>query len=217
MTAPSNAYADLADLKLWLNISAAVNDDLGRRALNAASRAVDAYCQRRFWLDPTPVARTFQPDDLLELDMVDQDSTACVGTTDGFSIATDATGKGNFDVVWSPTDYQLLPSDAPLASPEPKPFTGIRAIGGRTFPWLVNTWLTRLDRVQVTARWGWPEVPEAVAEATLIKAARLYLRKDSPQGVIGFGDFGPVRVSAKGDPDVCDLLDPYRVHGVLLA
>jgi hypothetical protein len=63
--------------------------------------------------------------------------------------------------------------------------------------------------LQVTARWGWSSVPIEVYEACLLKAAALYKRRDSVQGVAGFGDFGVVRIG-RSDPDVIDLLGPYR-------
>jgi hypothetical protein len=213
-----NGYTDLYTLKLWLGITGSSADTLLTASLNAASRAVDGYCQRRFWLDPTPVARTFRPDTLLDIDLIRQDpSGGDIGSTTGLVVATDPSGDGTYEVVWASTDYQLLPANAARAYPQPKPWTALRAVGTKTFPWLINTWLTRLDRVQITARWGWPEVPDAVTEATLIKAARLYHRKDSPQGVLGFGEFGAVRVTQRDDPDVCLLLDDYRVHGALVA
>ncbi len=62
--------------------------------------------------------------------------------------------------------------------------------------------------IQVTARWGWPVVPPEITEATLLLAARLFKRKDSPGGVASFGDFGPVRIS-NIDVDVTNLLAPF--------
>ena len=67
-----------------------------------------------------------------------------------------------------------------------------------------------------TARFGWPEVPGPVHRACIIWARRLYTRKDSPAGVLGFGDMGAVRLSVV-DPDVRSLLDPFRDSGRLIA
>lgn len=186
-------------------------DEVMEAAINAASRAVDNYCQRRFWLDGSLVARTFIPQSLTLLEFGDD-----IGSTSGLILATDASGDGSFETTWAAGDYQLLPVNAPYAWPEAKPWTEVRAVGSKTFPWLVNTWLTRLDRVQITAKWGWPAVPDAVGYACRIKAARLVSRKDSPQGVLGFGDFGPVRLSRSEDADVMGLLDAYRKMPVLV-
>ena len=67
-------------------------------------------------------------------------------------------------------------------------------------------------RVRVTARWGWPVVPRDVSMATLLLANRLYLRKDSPEGVAGSSEWGAVRLS-RWDPDVEALISPYIMPG----
>ena len=69
------------------------------------------------------------------------------------------------------------------------------------------------ENVEVTARWGWPSVPQAVVDATYIRAAAIVRRKDSPEGVLGgFDGGGAVRVSIFNDPDLVRLLRPYRKH-----
>jgi hypothetical protein len=206
-----NAYSTLALLRTIMGAPSSPGDELLEAAINAASRAIDNYCQRKFWLDPTAVARTFAPGSLNHLEF-----DADIGDSASVIIKTDASGDGTFETTWAASDYQLLPANAASAFPEAEPWTAVRAIGTKTFPWLVNTWLTRLDRVQVTAKWGWPAVPDSVSYACRLKAARLVSRKDSPQGVAGFGDFGPVRVSRSEDGDVCSLLNPYRRTSVLV-
>jgi hypothetical protein len=47
--------------------------------------------------------------------------------------------------------------------------------------------------------------------AALILGARIWKRKNSPEGVLGgFQDFGAVRISSRQDPDVVNLLVDYR-------
>lgn len=208
----SNGYTDLSTFKAYMGITVSTYDAQLESAVNAASRLIDGYCQRRFWLDSQVGTQTFVPQSLLELEIDDD-----IGSTSGFILRTDASGDGTFETTWSASDYQLTPVNAAHASPEAKPWTGIRAVGTKTFPWLVNTWLTRLDRVQITALWGWPAVPADVSQACLIKASRLFRRKDSPEGIAGYGDFGPVRLSRSEDPDVVALLAPYRKSPVLVA
>lgn len=208
----TNGYTDLTTFKAYMGITVSTLDSLCESAINAASRLVDGYCQRRFWLDSVAVARTFTPKAMTYLDL-DGD----IGSITGFVLKTDASGDGTFETTWAATDYQLLPVGAATAYPEAKPWTALRGVGTRTFPWMASTWLTHMDRVQVTALWGWPATPDAVKQATLIKAARLFRRKDSPEGIAGFGDFGPVRISRSEDPDVMSLLDPYRRMPVLVA
>ncbi len=207
----THGYTDNSTLTAYLGTVATGSSTQVDMAINAASRAIDEHCNRRFWLDTNAVARTFVPDGLIFLDLNEDigDSTTVV-------IKTDTSGDGTFETTWASTDFQLLPQNAAYASPEAKPWTQIRAVGTRTFPWLVNTWLTRLDRVQVTAKWGWPAVPDAVTQACIIKAARLFLRKSSLQGIAAFNEFGPVRLSRAEDGDVLGLLDGYRRTPVLV-
>lgn len=209
--AVTNGYTTLALLRTFMGAPTNPADELMEAAINAASRSIDNYCQRRFWLDSVAVARTYTPCSLSGLDLGDD-----IGDSSSVVVKTDASGDGTFETTWAATDFQLLPVDAPYGT-EAAPWTAIRAVGTRTFPWLANTWLTRLDRVQVTAKWGWPAVPDSVSYACRMKAARLVSRKDSPQGVAGFGEFGPVRLSRSEDADVMLLLDPYRRMPVLVA
>jgi hypothetical protein len=70
----------------------------------------------------------------------------------------------------------------------------------------------RQATVRVTAVYGWPAVPAEVNMATVIQASRLFKRLDAPLGVMGFGDMGVVRVSRYADPDVEQLLSPFRIR-----
>ena len=47
-------------------------------------------------------------------------------------------------------------------------------------------------------------------QAHIMQAARLWDRRNTPNGIGGFGDFGAVRIS-RLDPDVAELLAPYRI------
>ena len=64
--------------------------------------------------------------------------------------------------------------------------------------------------MRVTGVFGWPSVPKAIEVATIIQSTRIFKRYDSPLGVAGFGDFGAVRVSRFLDPDVEQLVMPYK-------
>lgn len=52
--------------------------------------------------------------------------------------------------------------------------------------------------------------PDAVREACLLEAIRLYRRKDAPFGVAGSGEFGQTGIVARTDPQVLFYLAPYR-------
>jgi hypothetical protein len=135
-------------------------------------------------------------------------STSVVVTTDDFwattnlVVKTDEGDDGTYETTWAAADYQLEPLNG-RENGVAVPYCRIRAVRSRWFPDNFR------PAVQVTAAWGWAAVPAAVKEATLIKAARLFHRKDSPQGVAGFNEFGVVRL-ASNDSDIKDLLTPFR-------
>jgi hypothetical protein len=104
--------------------------------------------------------------------------------------------------------YATLPTGSFVTGPPGAPNLGepIMWLG------LSNITLYGIDSLQVTARWGWPTIPSQIEMATRLMAARLYRRKDSPQGVITSADWGAVRVS-RTDPDVHALIFPFMTPG----
>lgn len=206
-----NGYCELDELQEWNGAVTGPVPNL-ERAINAASRGIDQYCQRHFYKDGTtvsPVARRFGSCGYRSLRLGAFNDLASASLT----VKTDEAGDGTFETTWLASDYELLPIN-PTAAPESRPYTEIRSTGTRLFP--AGTSTGRSERVEVTGIWGWPEVPAGVNQACVILASRLYKRKDSPEGVSGWGDFGVVRV-VRTDPDVMALLDPYRRTAVLVA
>jgi hypothetical protein len=197
-------YATSDELLAWAQIPGLAKAAQVDLVLDATSRAVDEWCQRHFWQDGTvgvPVARTFAACDRWRLDLGPfNDLTTVVVPT----VATDEAGDGTFETTWLASDYQLVPVNRPTG----RPYRKIEAIAGRPFPVRYGT--GRTDRVRVTGVWGWDAAPAEVKQATLIKATRLLTRMQSPNGIAGVGDFGPIRVSRAEDGDVVALLDPYR-------
>lgn len=171
------------------------------RAINASSRAIDAWCGRRFWLDAAVAVRTYRPNDL-GCAYVDD-----IGDRTGVIVKTGTDGV-TFPTTWAATDYVLEPRNAGIvgsgSTADAYALWEIVAISGRTFP--VHPYRPTL---QVTAKFGWSSVPPDVVEACIIKAAGLFKRKDAPFGVAGFDGFGNVRISGN-DPGVVDLLRAYR-------
>jgi len=208
-----NGYCEVEELAEWNTASSLTATDNLERAINAASRAIDQYCQRHFYQDGTiasPVARKFvSPCDyrLLKLGAFNDLASATL------TLKTDSAGDGTFETTWSASDYELQPIN-PSAGPEPRPYTALYASGSRRFPSATSSGSSA--RIEITGIWGWPAVPQSVNQACLILAARMYKRKDSPEGVSGWGDFGFSRV-VRTDPDVTALLDPYRRYAVLVA
>ncbi|MEW2424839.1 phage gp6-like head-tail connector protein [Streptomyces nigra] len=195
----AHEYGTLAALKEKLSIEAddTSRDTLLTSALASAAQGIDNATGRRFWLDDVPVQRVYRPAGRVvceadgELLLVDD-----IGDLTGLVVET---GRG---ATWSAvTGYETQPDNA-LA--DGKPITGLLSVNG--------TWGITTGRVRVTARFGWPTVPDDITEAALIQASRLYKRKDSPEGIIGSAEWG-VRNLSRRDPDVWALIEPYILPG----
>lgn len=190
----TNGYASLNQIKAALRITDAVDDALLEMAVESASRMIDGYSERYFYSGGT-ATRYFYTED------------PYVVQTDDFrtitSLKTSSDADGVYDITWAATDYQLEPMND-FHGGLPWPYTRIRAVGDYTFP------TTPENTVEVVASYGWPNVPTAITQATVIQASRIFKRLDSPLGVAGFGDVGVMRVSSSLDPDVRMLVDPYR-------
>ena len=190
----ANEYAQLATLKASLNIETAdtTRDALLSQALTSASRSIDQACGRRFYLDASASARTYSP----RAWSCERLLTDDIGSESALVVETGTTAA------WTAvTDYETAPDNA-LARGRP-----ITALTRDTASWGSAT-----TRVRVTARWGWPAVPDDIVQATLIQAARLYRRKDSPEGVTGSSEWGVIRLSRR-DPDVWALIEHYQMPG----
>lgn len=193
-------YLTVADLKktLELNGESYADSDIGV-AITAASRAVENATDRRFWADAdADQVRYYTPTDAGML-LVDDLVTLT-------ELATDEQGDQSFSRVWT-TNLDVFAE--PLnAAADGKPYTRLCVNGARTslyFP-------VQYGRsVRVTGKFGWPEVPAGVTQATTIVAARLVKRaRETPMGVAGFGMEGFALRIARDDPDVVTLLNPLR-------
>jgi hypothetical protein len=210
----------MPDLKAYLGITDTTDDIRLTTAAAAASRAVVDHCGRTFDKDVTPTVRRFYAHGgtyggtpfgtTISGEYIDipdlYDAT-------GLAVAVDFSDTGVYATGWVlETDYFLEPIDGVVGGVA-FPYNRITMTLGRYVP----VW-GRRPPVQVTSsHWGWATVPDPVMLAALIKGSRLFKRKDSPEGVLsGFGDFGAIRISSKSDPDVIELLYPYRNSTALL-
>jgi len=198
-----NGYATRNQIKAALRIGTAdtQDDDLIDNCAGAASRLIDGYANRQFWQYGSATVRLFTAADSFVCEIDDIASTA-------ITLKTQTNADGNFDVTFTPTDYQLEPVNGILDGLT-VPFTRIRAVGDFLFPTL-NANFGQEALVQLTAIYGWPSVPEPITQAVIIQASRIFKRYDSPLGVAGFGDLGAIRVTRALDPDVAQLVEPYR-------
>lgn len=206
LTRAPGTYATLDALRKRVLSGAAGSAQTGDRdeelqaRLNAAARGFDEDTGRRaggYELDSTATARYYPVASRVVCDrgtgryklMVDE-----IGTLTG--LVVEVGGDSTWTAV---TDYRVEPRNA-IADREPA--TALSRAGG---------WGS--DEVRVTARWGWPVLPDRVVEAVLIAAHRLYGRKDSPDGTKGAGELGIVRI-ARSDPDYDKIVARYALPGI---
>ena len=153
-----NAYCDLATLKSGgaLNITGSAYDSRLLALLEEASRRIDGYCNRHFYVLHT--TRRFDVNweinwpagggmQLLVPDLigVERVSAGNPGPGPGLGI----------DWAWAAGDYRLYPLDAAPTQPWGRPYTRLavshNASAGRCFPAGPAT-------VEITGRWGFREV-----------------------------------------------------------
>lgn len=192
-------YATLAQVKAALRITDDIDDNLLATAVQAASRWVDSWCDRDFTVADGATTRDYVPSGRMEPLFVD-DLTSIV------SIKIDEDLDRTFADTLAEIDFQLEPVNGRSFGNE-FPFYIIRPQEDGYWPVF-----SKRATVRVEATFGWPGLPDAVREATIIQSSRLYTRLSSPLGVVSFGDMGAMRVSKFADPDVELLLAPYRRH-----
>lgn len=194
----ANEYVTSTVLKATLSLTGETFADADvASAVEAASRAVDGICDRRFYADADATqiryftalsGRSVWVDDLVTI------------TT----VATDTTGDGTFpETLTANTDYVAYPLNAAADS---KPWTRleIHPQSGAYFP--VNP-----RSVKVTGKYGWSAVPAAITQATTILASALLKRsREAPFGIVTFGvEAGAAERIARSDPHVMALVSPY--------
>lgn len=191
----ANEYVTLTELKDIRQITDADSDTMLQKRITRASRAIDDRTGRRFYADGVASARIYR---IAGRVVCDDDGSVLL--VDDIASATGLIVETGDGTVWSPiTDHETEPENALALG---RAITGIRRV--------LYGWPAR--RARVTADWGWPAVPDAIAEATLLLANRRFMRRDSPEGVAGWAQDGPVRVS-RFDPDIEDLVSPYVLTG----
>lgn len=174
------------DLRSYLDIGSYVGNDVNQhlsRALAAATTAVERYCGRQFTAPGnTGTPRIFRAGTRVYPIYVDD-------FCDDPSLIEMSTDRESWSTI--SLDWHTDPANDATRY----------AIGGLR----VDGW------VRVTAKWGVDSDMITESELpTLMKAARIFKRRDSATGVEGFGEFGPVRITRASDPDVAELLDPLR-------
>ena len=186
-----------------MSISDNTDNDLLEDLVESASRSIDRIANRRFYLDATASARLYRAYSNIFVFVDD------IGTTSNLVVAMDENGNGTYSKTLTlNTDYILDPLTSQSLN---RPFTQLTMVSNTEswpiFPGITSNGLR--PGVQVTARWGWPSVPDDINMACLILTADLYKRKDAPGGILGLGDLGVVRMSPIGR-DVTAMVRAYK-------
>jgi hypothetical protein len=192
----TNGYITLNELKAALRIpvSDTVDDALLEKAATSASRLIDGYANRSFYSGGT-ATRIYAPQDSYVTEIDDLRTLT--------TLETSSDGDG-FDTTWGTASYQLEPLNG-IVDGLATPYTRIRAVDDLTFLSIGEE-----ATVRITGVWGYAAVPDAISQACVIQASRIFKRLDSPLGVAGFGEMGVVRVTSRLDSDVAQLVEPYR-------
>lgn len=174
----TNAYCTLAQLKAEvLPATSSTFDSQLEASINAASRQIDGWCGWRFWQDASVVAREFRADDPRYCCIPEG-----ISTTTGLIVKIDDDGDGTFETTLTVnTDFYLAPLNA---DGDGRGWSELVLANNYGFPVLANG----RPGVQVTARFGWPTVPDVVVEATINQAILLYKSKDSAFGAAALPD-----------------------------
>ena len=200
------SYCSVSDIAALLNITDSADDSRLSHAIDAASRTVDALCNRPglgggrggFWYIAAATA-VYRPDPWeIPAEVGDWAAIGTVATSDdGGTTWTDLAASA----------WQAEPLNASLAG---EPFHQLR-VHDTSWP-SVSSYPGR-PCLRVVGTYGFPEVPTEVEEATRLLTLRWFKRNDSPLGVSGFGDMSPMYVR-NNDPDVLKILEPYTFRWV---
>lgn len=200
----TNSYASLAEFNDQINIDDSADAAMGELALGAASRQIDRHTgwPHGFWQDSTVATREYYTDDPNCVYIPEGISTAT-----GLIVKTDADQDGTYEnTLTITTSFILSPVNAADQVPV-EPWTELLIVdyGTSFFPTSYNA----RPGVQVTAKFGWPAIPDDVKKACLIQAVQLYKSTDAVFGVMQFGDGFATRVGRGLNPMAEALLEGY--------
>ena len=185
----TNGYITLAEIKSALRITDSIDDVRLEKCVQRASRWVDQQTGRFFYQQAGTYDYTvINPYNVRITDLA---------TATGLVVTSDDNNDNTFTGTWVyNVDYRLEPTEAPAYG---FPFNFLVS---QDAEWIPDT------RIRVAGTFGYPAIPDPIAEATLLLAIRLFKRPDAPLGVAGFGELGVVMVRGS-DLDARNLIMPF--------
>lgn len=191
------AYANVDQIRERMRIPDTIDDSRLSVLLDTAAEMIDTDTGRTF--GQVTATKTFVPCFPYALDVPPLISITTLKTDDDES--------GTYETTWSASDYELDGWTTGGTSP----LEIVRAVGSRTFP--LPTSMGRKRLVQIAGSWGYSTTPEAIVEANMLLASRLWHRAGAPLGVQSFGDVGVSYVRST-DPDYLHLIGRYVKPGI---
>jgi hypothetical protein len=180
------AYATVAQLKAYLNLTGSGDDALLGELIGRAQAAIDRYCDRTF--ESTPGTRYYAAEDV--------DGAVLYLDADLLTVALIQNGDGAEIPV---SDCVLLPRNA----------TPKYAIVLKT----AASWDLGADgQITVYGVWGYSQTPPAdIVHATIRLAAYMYRQRDaSTFDTVAFPEAGVMTIPQGIPRDVALILEPYR-------
>jgi hypothetical protein len=165
------------------------DDAMLEAVIEAASRAIDNLCGRRFYAATetryytAKDGRSVLVDDLLSV------------TT----LKVDTNGDGTHDTTWDSGDYVLMPRNA-------TPYRWIRRAHDGS-----NWFSLAEDGIEIAGSWGYASTtPTPIQEACVLLSMQLAARQDALFGVAGPAGFEHrINHAISSDPHLMALLTPY--------
>lgn len=199
-------YCAVTDVENEVGIGDAQDSAKIARSISAASRQIDGWCGRRFWIDETATVREFYASDSRCLDLFDQPDNGPkvdIATATGLIVKIDTDGSGAFGTTLTiGTDFLLKPRNA---AADGFGFDSLEALPSAYFPYGYQR-----PCVQITAKFGFPSIPDDVQKACLIQAAQLFKAKDAVFGAIALGDSQAMRLGSSLNASARALLARYQ-------
>lgn len=203
----STDYATTAQLASELGIHDSDDNTELALAISAASRQIDGWLGRRIYQDTSVATREFYAASSICVDLLEQPDegpSTEISTTTGLIVKIDDDGDGTFETTLTiSTDFLLMPRNA---AADNRGFSEILLVDNYNFPRPSNG----RAGVQVTAKFGWPAVPDDVEKACLVQAAQLFKSKDAVFGAVALGDSQAMFMRASLNASAKALLAPFQ-------
>lgn len=203
----TDAYADNAKYKAVVGKTTGDNDSEIDAQLLACSRYMERRLERFFTKDASALTRLYIPREVglgererpQVLTGLRIDDMAAAPTL----IRIDEGRDGTFEKTLAATDYEIRPRNA-TRGPEPKPYTTIELLwSGAYTAWVPDS------VVEVTAVWGWPAVPEAIAQGVCQIVGILRLESARATNMISQGFDSFIGASPAAQTIVDRLINVY--------